>query len=153
MICHYDTYSLFRCFPFIPGAGYGEEFHIRDERCSLGQGVFKWLASIQPSYLVYRCGDICYLEPYAPSHLACQFEYDQPYVGNPNAHLAFMGSLTDSARAWRHFIVGCIEAHFCMPLKTPNLLISLRFSQWYRPSNSNPSRFNINTSGTKLIFK
>ena len=55
-----------------------------DERSSFGQGVFKWLVSIRPSHLVYRCSDICYLEPYIPSHFARQFAYDQLYVDNPN---------------------------------------------------------------------
>jgi len=64
-----------------------------------------------------------------------------------------MGSLIDGARAWRHFIVGCTDARFCMPYLTPNLLTSLGFCQWYRFSNSNPSEFNINSTGTKLIFK
>ena len=111
LVRRYDVYNLYRCFPSILGAGYGEEFFdIGDGRSSLVQGVFKWLVSIRPSHLVYRCGDICYLESYIPSHFTRQFGYDQLYVGNPNPRLAFMGSLIDGARAWRHFIVGCTEA-------------------------------------------
>ena len=49
--------------------------------------------------IVYRCGDICYLELYVPSHFACQFGYDELYIGNPNPYLAFMGSLIDGASA------------------------------------------------------
>jgi len=26
LLCWYDVYSLFRCFPYIRDAGYGEEF-------------------------------------------------------------------------------------------------------------------------------
>ena len=40
-----------------------------------------------------------------------------------------------------------------MPLRTPNLLMSLGFCQRYKASNFNPSGFNINSSGTKRIFK
>ena len=40
-----------------------------------------------------------------------------------------------------------------MPYRTPNLLMSLGFCQWYKPSNPNPSSFNVDSSGTKLIFK
>ena len=42
LICRYNAYSFFQCFPSIPGAGYGEEFHdVRGGRSSLGQGIFK----------------------------------------------------------------------------------------------------------------
>ena len=128
LVHRYNPYSIYRCFPSVPDAGYGEEFYnVGDGRSSLALGVFKWLISIRPSHLVYRCGDICYLESYVPSHFARQFGYGQLHVGNPNPHLAFMGSLIDGARAWRHFIVGCTEAQFCMPYLTPNLLTSLGF--------------------------
>ena len=90
LVHHYGAYSLYRCFPSIPGAGYGEEFFdLGDGRSSLGQGVFNWLVNIRPSHLVYMCGDICYLEPYIPNHFTRQFKYDQHYVGNPNPRLAF----------------------------------------------------------------
>jgi len=38
-----------------------------------------------------------------------------------------------------------------MPIRTPNILMTLGFCQWYKTSNSNPSEFNINSSGIKLI--
>ena len=53
--CH-DNYSLFRCFPHIPGTKYSEEF--RDEgatQSSLGHGTFKWLVCIQMSHLLWGC--------------------------------------------------------------------------------------------------
>jgi len=100
LIRRYDAYSLYRCFPSIPGAGYGEEFfNIGDGRFSLGQGVFKWMVSIRLSHLVYQCGDIYYLEPYISSRFVRQFGHNQLYIGNPNPRLAFMGSLIDRARA------------------------------------------------------
>jgi len=99
LLCQYDMYSLFWCFPYIRDAAYGEEFKdVGDGKMSLSRGIFEWLVSIRPSYLVYRSRDTCYLEPYVPSHFACQFGYDQLYVGNPNANLAFMGSLIDGGR-------------------------------------------------------
>ena len=120
---------------------------------SLSRGVLEWLDSIRPSHLVYRSGDTCYLEPYVPSQFARQFGYDQLYIGNPNTNLAFMGSLIDGARAWRFYIAGCTEARLCMSLRTPNLQTTLRFCQWYRTSNSTPTRFSINSFGVKLIFR
>ena len=115
LVCHYNAYSIYRCFPTIPGAGYGEDFKdVGDRRSSLGHGVFKWLVSIRSSHLVYRCGDICYLEQYVPSHFARQFGSGQLYVGNL-IPAAFMGSLIDGARTWKQFIFGCTEARFCMP--------------------------------------
>ena len=93
LLCRHDIYNLFQCFPQIRDAGYGEEFKdIGDGRTSLNRGVFEWLVSIRTSHLVYRSRDICYLEPYVPSHFARQFENDQLYVGNPNTNLAFMGA-------------------------------------------------------------
>jgi len=60
-----DSYSLFQCFPNIPGTEYGEKFQDNgDSQSSLGLGTFKWLVSIRPFHLVYRCGDDCYLEPF-----------------------------------------------------------------------------------------
>ena len=35
--------------------------------------------------------------------------------------------------------------------KDPNLLTTLGFCQWYRTSNSTPTRFSINSFGMKLI--
>jgi len=53
----------------------------------------------------------------------------------------------------RYIIVGCTEAQLCLSLRTPNLLTTLWFCHWFYASNSNPSEFNINSSGIKLIFK
>jgi len=100
LLCRHDVYSLFRCFPYIRDAGYGEEFKdAGDGITSLSCGVFKWLVSIRPSQLVYWSEDICYLKPYVPSYFAYQFGYDQLYVGNPNTNLALIRSLIYGAQA------------------------------------------------------
>ena len=152
LLCRHDVYSLFRCFPYIRDAGYDKKFQdVGDGKTSLSRGIFEWLVSIQPSHLVYRSGNTCYLEPYVPSWFACQFGYDQLYIGNPNTNLSFMGSLIDGARAWRYFIAGCTEAQLCMSLRTPNLLMTLGFCQWYRTSSSAPTEFSINSFGLKWI--
>jgi len=71
LMYRHDVYSLFRCFPLIRDAGYGEEFKdVGDGITSLSRGVFEWLVSIRSSHLVYRSGDIRYLEPYIPSRFA-----------------------------------------------------------------------------------
>ena len=62
-----------------------------------------------------------------PQPFVRQFGYDQLYVGNLNINLAVMGSLIDGACAWRYFITSCTEARLCMPLRTPNLLMTLGF--------------------------
>jgi len=62
-----------------------------------------------------------------------------------------MGSLIDGTRAWRFFIAGCTEARLCMPLRTPNLLMTLGFCQWYRTLNSAPTGLSINSFDVKLI--
>ena len=65
LLCRYDVYSLFRYFPYIRNAGYSEEFkEVGDGKTSLSRGIFEWLVSIRPSYLVYKSGDTCYLKPY-----------------------------------------------------------------------------------------
>ena len=46
--------------------------------------------------------------------------------------------------------VGCTGAHFCMALWVSNLLISLRFYQWYHVSSSCDPKFIINACGLKL---
>ena len=91
------------------------------------------------------------MEPYIPSQFARQFGCDQLYVGNPNTSLAFMGSHIDGARTWQFFIADCTEARLCMQLRTPNLLMTLEFCQWYRTSNSMPTVLSINSFGVKLI--
>jgi len=40
-----------------------------------------------------------------------------------------------------------------MLLRTLNLLMTLGLCQWYKTSNSAPTRFNINSSGLKWISK
>jgi len=47
LVRRYDMYSLYRCFPSIPGAGYGEDFQdVGDEKSLLGQGVLSgWSVS------------------------------------------------------------------------------------------------------------
>jgi len=98
LLCRHDAYNFYRCFPYIQDAGYSEEFKdVRDGITPLSRGVFEWIVSIRPSYLVYRSGDICYLEPYVFRHCARQFGYDLLYVGNPKTSLAFIGRLIDSA--------------------------------------------------------
>ena len=48
LLRRYDVYSLFRCFPYIRDAGYGEEFKdVGDGQTSLSQRVFEWLVSIR----------------------------------------------------------------------------------------------------------
>ena len=47
LLCRYDVYSLFRCFPYIRDAGYGKEFKdVGDGKTSLSWGIFEWLVSI-----------------------------------------------------------------------------------------------------------
>ena len=70
LLCRHDVYNLFRYFPYIHDAGYDKEFKdVRDGRMLLSRGVFEWLVSIRPSYLVYRSEDTCYVEPYIPAGL------------------------------------------------------------------------------------
>jgi len=38
-----------------------------------------------------------------------------------------------------------------MPLRTPNLLTTLGFCQWYKTSNFTPTRFSVHSFGVKLI--
>jgi len=39
--CRHDVYNLYRCFPYIQVAGYGEEFKdVGDDITSLSRGVF-----------------------------------------------------------------------------------------------------------------
>ena len=58
LLNRYDVYSLFRCFPYIQDAGYGEEFKDTGEgQTSLSREIFEWLVSIRPSHLLYRSGD------------------------------------------------------------------------------------------------
>ena len=75
LLCCHDVYSLFQCFPYIRDTGYGEEFkNVRDGRTLLSCGVFEWLVSIRPSHLVYRSGDICYLDHMSPAALLASLD-------------------------------------------------------------------------------
>ena len=47
-----------------------------------------------------------------PNRFARQFGYDQLYVGNPNAQLAFSGNLFEGARAWYYSVSGGTKALF-----------------------------------------
>jgi len=60
-----------------------------------------------------------------------------------------MCSLIDGVGAWRHFIVCCTEARFCMLLRTPNLLMSPVVQSF----QLQPIRVQYQLIGTKLIFK
>ena len=147
-----DSYNLFQCFSLIPGTTYSEEFRdVGDERTLLGEGTFKWLVSIRPSHLVYRCGKDCYLEPYLSSRFARQFDYNQLYVGNPNPKLGCTKSLINGTRAWRYFITGYTGARFYLPHRTPTLFTTLSFCQWYIMSNTCPPMYKVNSSGVTLI--
>ena len=46
LLCRYDVYSFFRCFPYIRDAGYGEEFKdVGEGQTSLsGEFLSGWLA-------------------------------------------------------------------------------------------------------------
>ena len=65
-----DThYHIFRCFPDFEGGIYGAEYQDAagpNGFTQLSGGVFHWLLSIRPRYLIFRQGDRCFLEPYHP---------------------------------------------------------------------------------------
>jgi len=69
---------------------------------------------------------------------ARQFGYDQLYVGNPNAQLAFSGNLFEGARAWYYSVTGGTAALFSLPLKVPNCHTSLSFCTWYSQVSKMP---------------
>jgi len=49
MVRHHDNYSLFRCFPHIPGTEYEEEFKDEGTNCRLGMVLSSdWLVSDHP---------------------------------------------------------------------------------------------------------
>ena len=42
LLWRHDVYSLFRCFPYIRDAGYGEEFKdVGEGQTSLSRGIFE----------------------------------------------------------------------------------------------------------------
>lgn len=76
---------------------------------------------------MYRSGYVCELSPYFPSQFAKKFGYEQLYVGNPCRALEHKGSLVDSVRAWRYFIMAYTDASFRMPTRDASLLTILAF--------------------------
>ena len=97
-----SSYHAYRCFPEFLGGAYGEKYidaGTADGFTPLSNGVFWWLLSIRPGYLVFRQGNLCSIEPYLPCRFARQFGYDQLYVGNLNLHLRVSGNLYEGARA------------------------------------------------------
>ena len=106
---------------------------------------------IRPCHLVYRCEDLCFLEPYLPSRFARQFGYDQLYVGGPNYSLEYEGNLIDGAQAWRYYISSGTGASFHMPAQSPSYLCTLAYCQWYSNCGRDPAGFQINQSGVKLL--
>ena len=73
-----------------------------------------------------------------PNRFARQFGYDQLYVGNPNARLAFSGNLFEGARAWYYSVAGGTEATFRLPIKGPKGRTSFSFCTWYFQANQTP---------------
>ena len=129
-----SNYQLNRCFPEIPGASFGELFTDsagQDDFTRLSTGIFWWLVNIRPGYVLFRQGTSCTIEPYMPNRFARQFGYDQLYVGNPNARLAFSGNLFEGARAWYYSVAGGTEATFRLPIKEPKGRTSFSFCTWY----------------------
>jgi len=110
-----------------------------DDFTSLQSGVFWWLINIWPGYLLFRQGNSCTIEPYMPSRFARQFGYDQLYVGNPKAQLAFSENLFEGARAWYYSVAGATNALFRLPEKMPNCHTSLSFCTWYSQASKMPS--------------
>ena len=105
---------------------------------------------IRPCHLVYRCEDVCFLEPYLPSRFARQFGYDQLYIGNPNLGLSASGNLFEGARAWYYFVAGCTGAIFSLPEKVPNSYVTLSYSNWYALASAIPD-YNINSTCLRRI--
>ena len=55
LLCWYDVYSLFWCFPYIRDVGYGEEFKdVGDGKTSLSRGIFEWL--LASDHLIWCIG-------------------------------------------------------------------------------------------------
>ena len=116
----------------------------------LSGGVFHWLLSIRPGYLIFRQGAKCFIEPYQPYRFARQFGYDQLYVGNPRPQLSVIGNLYEGARAWYYSVAGCTKAVFKLPHKTANSYTSISFCNWYYAASQTPN-YNLNTSCLKDI--
>lgn len=75
---------------------YGKYFR---REVAMSVGAFNWLVNLLPPTQYSEGGDTCYLEPYIPSHFACQFGYNQLYIGNPNANLGHNDNLINETRA------------------------------------------------------
>ena len=147
------NYQLVRCFVDFTGASYGERFFDRpsaDGFTTLPAGIFWWLINIRLGYLVFWQGNICSIKPYLSNWFACQFGYDQLYVGNPNLGLHFSGNLYEGERAWYFNVVGGKEARFNVPQKTLNSYTGLGFCAWYVIAYS-VLGYNINNTCIKWI--
>ena len=139
--------------PDFPRASYGEQFFDcpgADGFTTLPAGIFWWLINIRLGYLVFRQGNVCSIEPYLSNWFACQFRYDQLYVGNPNLGLHFSGNLHEGERAWYFDVVGGTEARFNLPQKTTNSYTSLGYCAWYMIADS-VLEYNINNTSIKRI--
>lgn len=128
LISHHSSYSFWINFLWIEEVSFGDLFaDIVEPFSCRSRGIFSWLLCIHPSHLLYQSENHCELEPYIPNHFARQFGYYQLYVGNLNYALAHEGRLIDGVRAWRHFVMGCTCASFCLPVKYPKLQTILAF--------------------------
>lgn len=78
-----------------------------------------------------RQDNMCYIEPYTSNRFACQFDYTQLYVGNPNKDLAYQGNLFEGSRGWFHFVVGGTGAEFALSQKSLVLNTVLSLCMWY----------------------
>ena len=121
-----------------------------DGYTTLSTGVFCWLMSIRPGYLVFHQGDTCTIELYLPSRFDCQFGNNQHYVGNLNTSLHFSGNLFEGAWAWYFQVAGGTWAIFSLPQRSPNAYTSLSFCTWFVITNT-VSGYEMNSSCIKAI--
>lgn len=154
-VTHGSNYQIYRCSPDFSCVAYGEAFEDVPNRgvpgwTSLPHGVFFWLISIRPGYLILRQGAHCSIEPYMPCRFARQFGYEQLYVGNPNMGLSHHGNLLEGARAWFYTIAGCTGAKFSLPPKVPSGNCLLSFCNWYCIADSVP-RYNMHSTCIREI--
>lgn len=75
------------------------------------------------------------------------------YVRNSNTTLIFRGSLVNGVRAWRHFVMGCIGASFCLSMKNSKLQTTIAFFHWYAGTNTIVPSYNPKLSCLKLIIE
>ena len=138
------NYQLNRCLLQIPDASFGDllvDSVGPDDFTRLSAGAFWWLLNIRPGYVLFRQGTSCTIEPYMPNRFARQFGYDQLYVGNPNARLAFEGNLFEGARAWYYSVAGGTGVTFRLPLEGPKCRTSFSFCTWYSQAIQTPDFF------------